>query len=81
MSLAVKQWQTVGKMMENHGSTDAQSEIIQRKNKMKKIKQGQARWKVVVYGPGKIEGYDDQYVAAVYPCFITSEVQSTTMGL
>ena len=39
---------------------------------MKKIKQGQARWKVVVYEPGKIEGYDDQCVAVVYACFITS---------
>lgn len=38
---------------------------------MKKIKQGQTKWQVVVYEPGKIEGYDDQYVAAVYCCFVT----------
>jgi len=35
----------------------------------KKIKQGQTKWKVVVYEPGKIEGYDDQYVACVYRCY------------
>lgn len=39
---------------------------------MKKIRQGQTRWKVVVYEPGKIDGYDDQYVAMIYRCFVTA---------
>lgn len=38
---------------------------------MKKIRQGQTRWKVVIYDPGKIKGYDDQFVAVVYRCFVT----------
>ncbi len=38
----------------------------------KSPRQGQTRYKVVVYDPGKIEGYDDQYVAMVYRCFVTA---------
>lgn len=44
---------------------------------MKKIKQGQTRWLTVVYEPGKIEGYNEQYVAAVYPCFVTKVENNT----
>ena len=32
---------------------------------------GHCRWKAVVYEPGKIEGYDDHFVACVYPCHAT----------
>lgn len=35
---------------------------------MKRVRQGQTRWKAVVYEPGKIEGFDDSFVAYVYPC-------------
>lgn len=38
---------------------------------MMKIKQGQTKWKVVVYDPGKIDGYDEEYVGVVYSCYIT----------
>lgn len=38
---------------------------------MKKVKQGHTKFKVVVYDPGKIDGYDDKYVACVYSCFVT----------
>lgn len=44
---------------------------------MKKIKQGNTKWKVVVYDPGDIEGYDEQYVACVYPCFVTKVSRNT----
>lgn len=39
---------------------------------LKNIRQGQTRWKVVVYEPGHIDGYDDQHIAAVHRCFVTS---------
>lgn len=32
---------------------------------------GHCRWKAVVYEPGKLEGYDDQFVACVFPCHAT----------
>lgn len=38
---------------------------------MIKIKQGQTRYKVVIYEPGKVQGYDDEYVAMIYSCFVT----------
>ena len=44
---------------------------------MKKIKQGQTKWLVAVYEPGKIEGYDDQYVASVYPCYVAKAKNDT----
>jgi len=44
---------------------------------MKKIKQGQTKWLTVVYELGKIEGYDDQYVASVYPCYVTKAKNDT----
>lgn len=43
----------------------------------KKIKQGQTKWKVVIYDPGKIEGYDEEYVGVVYSCFITKIIGNT----
>ena len=47
---------------------------MKKSKKSKNVRQGQTRWKVVVYSPGKIEGYDDQYVAIVYRCFVTAVV-------
>ena len=47
--------------------------------RLKNLRQGQTRWKVVVYEPGKLQGYDDQYVAAVYLCFVTA-VRGTTVN-
>lgn len=38
---------------------------------MKRVKQGHTKFKVVVYEPGKIEGYDDRHVACIYTCFVT----------
>lgn len=38
---------------------------------MKRVKQGHTKFQVVVYDPGKIEGYDNEYVACVYSCFAT----------
>lgn len=38
---------------------------------MKRVKQGHTKFQVVVYDPGKIEGYDNEYVACVYSCFVT----------
>lgn len=45
---------------------------------MKKVRQGQTRWKVVIYEPGKVECYDDEYVAVVYMCRVT-KVYGTTV--
>lgn len=39
--------------------------------KLKSLRQGQSRFQAVVYDPGKIEGYDNEYVALVSRCFIT----------
>ena len=47
--------------------------------RVKKLRQGQTRWKVVVYEQGKLQGYDDQFVAAVYNCFVTA-VRGTTVN-
>jgi len=47
--------------------------------RLKNLRQGQTRWKVVVYEPGKVQGYDNQYVAMVYRCFITA-VRGTTVN-
>lgn len=44
--------------------------------KYKNVRQGHTRWKVVVYSPSQIEGYD-QYVAIVYRCFVTAVLGST----
>lgn len=41
------------------------------KKKMMSLRQGQSRFQAVVYEPGKIEGYDNEYVAIVTRCFIT----------
>ena len=38
---------------------------------MNKVKQGQTKWKSVVYDPNTIEGYDNEYVACVFRCFVT----------
>jgi hypothetical protein len=45
---------------------------------MKKVKQGHTKFKVVVYDPGKIEGYDDRYVACVFSCYVT-KVKGTSV--
>lgn len=39
--------------------------------KLKSLRQGQTRFQAVCYEAGKVEGYDDQPVAFVFPCFIT----------
>jgi hypothetical protein len=44
---------------------------------MNKVKQGHTKYKTVVYEPGKIEGYDDRHVAAVYTCFVTKVTDTT----
>lgn len=44
---------------------------------MEKVKQGQTKWKAFVCDPGHVEGYDDQYVGLVYPCFVTSVKHNT----
>lgn len=38
---------------------------------MNRVKQGQTRWKAVVYEPGKVEGFEDCFVAYVYPCRVS----------
>lgn len=47
--------------------------------RLKNLRQGQTRWKVVVYEPGKVQGYDSQHVAMVYRCFVTA-VRGTTVN-
>lgn len=47
--------------------------------RLKNLRQGQTRWQVVVYEPGKMEGFDDQHVAMVYRCFVTA-VRGTTVN-
>jgi hypothetical protein len=44
---------------------------------MKKVRQGHTKFKVVVYEPGKIDGYDDRHVACVYTCAVTKVVGPT----
>lgn len=44
---------------------------------MKKIKQGHTKFHVVIYEPGKIDGYDDCYVASVFTCFVTGVLGDT----
>lgn len=44
---------------------------------MIKIKQGQTRYKVVIYEPGEVQGYDDEYVAMIYSCFVTEVTTGT----
>lgn len=41
-------------------------------NREKNVRQGRTRWQVVVYEPGSFEGYDDQHIAVVNRCFVTS---------
>lgn len=36
-----------------------------------KPRKGHTRWKAIVYEPGKIEGFDDSFVAYVHPCRVT----------
>lgn len=36
-----------------------------------KIKQGQTYWLSILYEPGKVQDYPQQYVSAVHRCFIT----------
>lgn len=42
-----------------------------------KVKQGHTKFKVVVYEPGKIEGYDDRHLAVVYTCMATNVERSS----
>lgn len=44
---------------------------MSRESSKKRPRVGHCRWKAIVYGPGKLEGYDDQFVACVYPCHAT----------
>lgn len=46
--------------------------------RLKNLRQGHTRWKLVVYSPGQVEGYDDRHVAAVYGCAVTA-VHGTTV--
>lgn len=41
---------------------------MSRESSKKRPRVGQCRWKSVVYAPGKLEGYEAQFVACVYPC-------------
>lgn len=44
---------------------------MSRESSRDRPRQGQCRWKAVVYEPGKLEGYDEHFVACVFPCHAT----------
>lgn len=44
---------------------------------MNKVKQGQTKWLPIVYEPGKIQGYENEYLGVVYQCFVTKVTNKT----